>query len=84
MTVELATFATDLDHPFCSAEPEHQLETNVLGAGATGYIAVQLVKQLLEKGYVVRGTVRSTKDTAKTQILTQLGDVLPGVRPCSM
>ncbi|KAK9808369.1 hypothetical protein WJX73_007525 [Symbiochloris irregularis] len=46
--------------------------------GASGYIAVQLVKQLLEKGYIVRGTVRSTKDTAKTEILTQLAGVLPG------
>jgi len=31
----------------------------VLVTGANGYIAVWLVRQLLEKGYAVRGTVRS-------------------------
>ncbi|KAK7472032.1 hypothetical protein VKT23_000143 [Stygiomarasmius scandens] len=33
--------------------------SKVLVTGASGFIAVQLVKSLLEKGYVVRGTVRS-------------------------
>ena len=31
----------------------------VLVTGANGYIAMWLVRQLLEKGYAVRGTVRS-------------------------
>ena len=31
----------------------------VLVTGANGYIAMWLVRQLLERGYVVRGTVRS-------------------------
>lgn len=47
-------------------------------AGATGFIATQLVKQLLEKGYTVRGTVRSTKDERKTEVLHKLADALPG------
>ncbi|KAK7472035.1 hypothetical protein VKT23_000146 [Stygiomarasmius scandens] len=33
--------------------------SKVLVTGASGFIAVQLVKALLEKGYIVRGTVRS-------------------------
>lgn len=34
--------------------------------------------QLLEKGYTVRGTVRSTKDAAKTEVLHALAAALPG------
>ena len=36
------------------------------------------MKQLLEKGYTVRGTVRSTKDDAKTEVLHALAAALPG------
>ena len=50
----------------------------LLFSGASGFIATQLVKQLLEKGYTVRGTVRSTKDEAKTQVLHALAAALPG------
>lgn len=46
--------------------------------GATGYIAVELVKQLLAKGYNVRGTVRSTKDKSKVSSLDALAKALPG------
>ena len=46
--------------------------------GCTGFIATQLVKQLLEKGYDVRGTVRSTHATEKNAPLLALGAALPG------
>lgn len=49
----------------------------VLVTGGTGYIATELVKQLLEKGYDVRTTVRS-KDLKKIATLTALGEALPG------
>ena len=39
---------------------------------------LQIVKQLLEKGYAVRGTVRSTGSTPKIEHLTNLGSALPG------
>lgn len=42
------------------------------------YIASELCKQLLEKGYNVRGTVRSLKAKEKIQHLVNLGDALPG------
>ena len=37
--------------------------------GATGYIAGHVIEQLLRKGYHVRGTVRSTKDSKAAQLL---------------
>jgi putative NADH-flavin reductase len=40
--------------------------------GANGFLASHIVKQLLERGYRVRGTVRSTKDEAKTNFLKEL------------
>lgn len=44
-------------------------------SGASGFIGTELVKQLLEKGYNVRGTVRSTSNTDKIQHLTKLAEV---------
>lgn len=44
-------------------------------SGASGFIGTELVKQLLEKGYNVRGTVRSTSNTEKIQHLTKLAEV---------
>ncbi|CAL5221716.1 g3958 [Coccomyxa viridis] len=46
--------------------------------GATGFVASELVKQLLEKGYTVRGTVRSLHNESKVQHLQRLGKALPG------
>lgn len=40
--------------------------------GASGYIASHIVKQLLGKGYRVRGTVRSLKNEKKCQPLRDL------------
>jgi nucleoside-diphosphate-sugar epimerase len=39
--------------------------------GASGYVAGEVIKQLLEKGYTVRGTVRSLEDKEKTKHLTE-------------
>ena len=44
-------------------------------SGASGYIGTELVKQLLEKGYSVSGTVRSTSNSEKTEHLTRLAEV---------
>lgn len=46
--------------------------------GVSGYIGSEVVKQLLEKGYTVRGTVRSKANTSKVQHLLKLADALPG------
>ena len=40
--------------------------------GASGYIATHVVQQLLQAGYQVRGTVRSTKNEAKVKPLRDL------------
>lgn len=39
--------------------------------GASGFVAGEVIKQLLEKGYTVRGTVRSLNDQTKTKHLTE-------------
>ena len=44
----------------------------VLVTGASGFIATHIVQQLLEAGYRVRGTVRSTKNEEKMKPLYQL------------
>ena len=46
----------------------------ILVTGASGYIACWIVKQLLEKGYRVRGTVRSLKDEKKVAPLRKLAE----------
>lgn len=46
--------------------------------GASGYIGSELVKQLLEKGYNVRGTVRDPSNKQKVAHLQALADALPG------
>ena len=40
-------------------------KSSVLVTGITGYIAAETTFQLLQKGYRVRGTVRSVKNEAK-------------------
>ena len=44
----------------------------ILVTGASGYIASHIVKKLLEKGFRVRGTVRSLKDEKKVAPLRKL------------
>jgi len=46
----------------------------VLVTGASGFLASHIVKQLLELGYRVRGTVRSLKDDKKVGPLRKLVD----------
>ena len=46
--------------------------------GAGGFVASQLIAQLLTKGYNVRGTVRSLADAQKVQHLQKLSAALPG------
>ncbi len=46
--------------------------------GASGYVATETVKQLLEKGYDVRATVRSVSAKDKVQHLELLAKALPG------
>ena len=46
--------------------------------GASGYVATELVKQLLEKGYQVRATVRWVQASEKVRHLELLGQALPG------
>jgi uncharacterized protein YbjT (DUF2867 family) len=41
-------------------------------------VATEVVKQLLEKGYNVRGTVRSLSSKEKVEHLQLLGEALPG------
>lgn len=46
--------------------------------GAGGFVATELVNQLLVKGYNVRGTVRSVSNADKVQHLLKLSSALPG------
>uniref|UniRef100_A0A914Z366 NAD-dependent epimerase/dehydratase domain-containing protein n=1 Tax=Panagrolaimus superbus TaxID=310955 RepID=A0A914Z366_9BILA len=44
----------------------------VLVSGASGYLGLHCVKQLLEAGYIVRGTVRSLNNSKKVEPLRSL------------
>ncbi|KAL3160923.1 hypothetical protein ABBQ38_009315 [Trebouxia sp. C0009 RCD-2024] len=46
--------------------------------GSSGFVATEVVKQLLNKGWNVRGTVRSLSKKEKVQHLQALGEALPG------
>ena len=50
----------------------------VLVTGATGYIAGHCIRELLEHGYRVRGTVRSLRDAGKTEHLRTMASALGG------
>jgi dihydroflavonol-4-reductase len=50
----------------------------VLVTGASGYIAGHCIREMLENGYRVRGTVRSLKDPKKTEHLRKLAEELGG------
>lgn len=55
--------------------PTIPLESKVLVTGANGYIASWIVRTLLDKGYSVRGTVRSEEKRARMKeiFLKQFG-----------
>ena len=46
--------------------------------GASGYLGSHIVRELLSRGYSVRGTVRNANDREKTAHLTRLAARLPG------
>ncbi len=46
--------------------------------GASGYIGIELICQLLGKGYNVNATLRNPEDTSKTAKLLALAEALPG------
>jgi nucleoside-diphosphate-sugar epimerase len=46
--------------------------TRVLVTGASGYLGIHCVKQLLDAGYIVRGTVRSLSNPKKVEPLRSL------------
>ena len=50
----------------------------VLVTGASGYIAGHCIRELLEHGYRVRGTVRSLTDGRKTEHLRRMATELRG------
>eukprot|EP01017_Pseudomicrothorax_dubius_P050966 TRINITY_DN9734_c0_g1_i1.p1 TRINITY_DN9734_c0_g1~~TRINITY_DN9734_c0_g1_i1.p1 ORF type:complete len:347 (+),score=101.92 TRINITY_DN9734_c0_g1_i1:120-1160(+) len=52
-------------------------QERVLVSGASGFVAGQVIQLLLSKDYLVRGTVRSTKDQKKLQ---PIYDILPEKR----
>jgi nucleoside-diphosphate-sugar epimerase len=52
------------------AEPK---DTIVCVTGAAGFIGLHICKQLRERGYRVRGTVRSANDPKKTEHLKKFG-----------
>ena len=54
-----------------SASSENQVEIACV-TGASGYLGVEVVAQLLDAGWVVRGTVRDPSDVAKTRELRAL------------
>ena len=52
--------------------PRDNSQLKVLVSGASGYLASHVVYLLLEKGYKVRGTVRSLSDTKKINHLATI------------
>lgn len=55
--------------------PTIQPPSKVLVTGANGFIAIWVVNTLLEKGYFVRGTVRSSdKGTHLEKTFSKYGD----------
>ena len=46
--------------------------------GAAGFVGSELTKQLLERGWMVRATVRDTSDSKRVEHLLRLAAALPG------
>lgn len=57
------------------APADHSGAYTAVVSGASGFIGTELVKQLLEKGYNVKGTVRDTSNREKIAHLTKLAEV---------
>ena len=50
----------------------------VLVTGATGFVAGVLIRELLEKGLTVHGTVRDPSKIDRIEYLQKIADALPG------
>ena len=50
----------ELSLPFISTSQQHNLSTNILITGGTGFIGSYIIKELVERGYNVRALRRST------------------------
>ncbi|XP_071839331.1 uncharacterized protein [Apostichopus japonicus] len=57
---------------------KHPEVKRVLVTGASGYVATGIVNDLLNKGYLVRGTVRSLKNPGKVKPLKSMAEGKPG------
>lgn len=55
-----------------TADAATPAERRICVTGASGYVGTHIVRELLERGYLVRGTVRSLRDPAKTAHLRGL------------
>jgi len=55
-----------------SSNSQLATQSPVCVTGATGFVASHIIKQLLQKGYNVRGTVRSLKQKDKNQFLLDM------------
>jgi nucleoside-diphosphate-sugar epimerase len=60
------------------SKSSESIPSPVMVTGATGYIAGWLVRNLLEKGYMVHAAVRDSGNPAKVGHLQELADSLPG------
>ncbi len=64
------------------APVDHSGACTAVVSGASGFIGTELVKQLLEKGYNVKGTVRDTSNKEKVAHLTKLAEVGQRMHAC--
>ena len=53
-------------------------KVTVCVTGCTGYVAAEVVRQCLDRGWHVKGTVRDPSDARKTGFLAKLAETLPG------
>ena len=66
------------------ASVDHSGAYTAVVSGASGFIGTELVKQLLEKGYNVKGTVRDTSNKEKVAHLTKLAEVGQRMHACAV
>lgn len=64
--------------PVCGGLGSWGMALTAVVTGASGYLAGEVIHQLLAKGYNVRGTVTNVEDRRKTGPLLALRRALPG------